>query len=148
MHEPGSTPGAPDRASAAAVYVGMVGACEAASGGTGVIGSSLFAPAGGDAGGVPAAEGGSDVGRILDERGARYGKFEDHAAVTQRLKTILRTHMGDRWEVLSDYQKEGLEMVCHKLGRIANGDPDYADSWVDIAGYAKLVADRLEGVSR
>ncbi len=28
------------------------------------------------------------------------------------------------------------------------GDPNYADSWVDIAGYAKLVADRLEGVER
>jgi hypothetical protein len=36
-------------------------------------------------------------------------------------------------------------MICHKLGRIVNGDPNYADSWIDIAGYAKLVADRLEG---
>ena len=35
-------------------------------------------------------------------------------------------------------------MICHKIGRIVNGDPDYADSWIDIAGYAKLVADRLE----
>jgi hypothetical protein len=35
-------------------------------------------------------------------------------------------------------------MVVHKIGRILNGDPHYADSWVDIAGYAKLVADRLE----
>ena len=29
-----------------------------------------------------------------------------------------------------------------------NGDPNYADSWIDIAGYAKLVSDRLEGVER
>jgi hypothetical protein len=41
-------------------------------------------------------------------------------------------------------QAEALDMICHKIGRIVNGDPDYADSWIDIAGYAKLVADRLE----
>ena len=33
----------------------------------------------------------------------------------------------------------------HKLGRIINGNPDKVDHWTDIAGYAKLVADRLEG---
>jgi len=35
-------------------------------------------------------------------------------------------------------------MICHKIGRIVNGDPNYYDSWADIAGYAKLVSDRLE----
>jgi hypothetical protein len=36
-------------------------------------------------------------------------------------------------------------MVAHKIARIINGDPNYSDSWVDVAGYAKLVADRLDG---
>lgn len=45
---------------------------------------------------------------------------------------------------MRDYQREAIEMICHKLARIVNGDPYYADSWTDIAGYAKLVADRLE----
>jgi hypothetical protein len=40
-----------------------------------------------------------------------------------------------------------LDMICHKIGRIINGDPDYADSWHDIAGYAQLVANRLNGVA-
>lgn len=40
-------------------------------------------------------------------------------------------------------QLEALEMIARKLARIINGDPNYADSWVDIADYAKLVADRL-----
>ena len=39
-------------------------------------------------------------------------------------------------------------MIFAKVGRILNGDPNYADSWIDIAGYAKLVADRLEGKTR
>lgn len=29
------------------------------------------------------------------------------------------------------------------MKRILNGDPDYHDSWHDIAGYAQLVADQL-----
>lgn len=43
---------------------------------------------------------------------------------------------------------QSLEMIQHKVARILNGDPDYPDSWIDIAGYAQLVADRLQGVSR
>lgn len=83
---------------------------------------------------------------ILTERGARYGKFKDHAALCQKLKhTMILT---DGWQLLEPDQREALEMVAHKVARILNGDPNYADSWADIAGYAKLVADRLEGVER
>jgi hypothetical protein len=89
-----------------------------------------------------------DIDTTLAERGSRYGKFIDHAEVTQTLKAIIKSKMGDKWDRLADDQKESLEMIAHKLGRIINGDPDYADSWVDIAGYAKLVADRLEGIER
>ena len=35
-------------------------------------------------------------------------------------------------------------MISHKIARIMNGDPNYADNWIDIAGYATLVANRLE----
>ena len=51
--------------------------------------------------------------------------------------------MGGNYDRLEPEQQEALEMICHKLGRIANGDPNYADSWIDIAGYAKL-ANRFE----
>lgn len=88
----------------------------------------------------------SDVVQILNERGTRYGKFKDHAAVTQELKRVVWGALSVRAKQLSDDQLEALEMILHKIGRIINGDPDYADSWVDIAGYASLVADRLEGV--
>jgi hypothetical protein len=90
----------------------------------------------------------TDIDNTLEERGSRYGKFKDHAIVTQNLKCVLRQHMGARFDRMEPDQIEALEMICHKLGRIANGDPNYADSWVDIAGYAKLVSDRLEGVER
>ena len=83
---------------------------------------------------------------ILAERGRRYGVFMDHAAITQHLKQVMFTHRGR--ETLAVDQVEALEMIAHKIGRILNGDSNYADSWDDIAGYAKLVADRLKGVAR
>jgi len=88
-----------------------------------------------------------DITEILQERGKRYGKFTDHAAVTQGLKAVISSHMPTGRAFTAD-QAEALDMICHKIGRIVAGDPDYADSWVDIAGYAKLVADRLQGVTR
>lgn len=86
------------------------------------------------------------VDAILEERGSRYGKFTGHAAVTQAIKSVMFNTRPDL-ELAPD-QREALEMIAHKIGRIINGDPNYADSWVDIAGYAKLVADRLEGVEK
>jgi hypothetical protein len=53
-----------------------------------------------------------------------------------------------RGKRLAPDQQEALDMIFAKIGRIINGDADYADSWIDIAGYAKLVADRLEGKVR
>lgn len=85
------------------------------------------------------------VEEVLKQRGSRYGAFKDHAEVTQTLKCIFRSKMGAKWDQLDDDQKESLEMIAHKLGRIINGDPNYADSWRDIAGYAELVVKRLEG---
>ena len=82
----------------------------------------------------------TDITSTLAERGSRYGPFEDHAAITQSIKRAIFAH----GNLLADDQREALEMIAHKIGRIVNGDPNYADSWVDIAGYAKLVADRLE----
>ena len=85
------------------------------------------------------------VGYILDERGKRYGKFAGHADVTQRIKAVMRNCAGEEkwWKVISDSQREALEMIAHKIGRILNGDPNYRDSWDDIAGYATLVAKEL-----
>lgn len=84
-----------------------------------------------------------NVDGTLAERGKRYGKFSGHARITQGLKRLMAGTEG--WSRLNDSQRESLEMVAHKIGRILNGDPCYADSWVDIAGYAQLVANELEG---
>ena len=82
------------------------------------------------------------IDAMLAERGSRYGNFEDHARITQAIKYEIR--QGDSFTKMEDDMVEALDMIAHKIGRIVNGDPRYADSWADIAGYAKLVADRLQ----
>lgn len=90
----------------------------------------------------------ADLTATLTERGSRYGTFFEQAKVVQRLKEVISEELEKRRKLLAPDQQEALAMICNKLGRIINGDPDYTDSWVDIAGYAKLVADRLEGMKR
>lgn len=78
----------------------------------------------------------------LAERGERYGSFESNADLAQHLKHVMRMHAG--WDGLDVDQAEALEMIAHKISRILNGDPNYADSWLDIAGYASLIEQRLK----
>jgi len=87
----------------------------------------------------------TDIKATLVARGKRYGDFAGHAEVTQHLKAYMRAELAKRGKVLAADQYEALDMIAHKLGRIINGDPDYDDSWHDIAGYAELVAKRLQG---
>lgn len=92
---------------------------------------------------IPAAETAqSDINTTLEERGNRYGEFDNHAAITQNLKRAMVN--SPNWAKLSDDKKEALEMIAHKIGRILNGDPEYKDSWHDIIGYAKLVEKTLK----
>lgn len=88
----------------------------------------------------------TDVTEVLEERGSRYGKFTEHARITQSIKHAMID--SPNWATLPDDTRETLEMIAHKIGRVLNGDPEYADNFIDIAGYAKLVADRLEGIER
>lgn len=82
------------------------------------------------------------IKNILAERGQRYGEFSGHATITQSIK--LAMSRAPNWHELTDSQREALEMVAHKIGRIINGDPDYLDSWVDIVGYTQLVIDQIK----
>lgn len=82
-----------------------------------------------------------DIADTLAKRGIRYGAFPEHARITQNLKRAMQD--SPNWNRLTDQQREALEMVAHKIGRILNGDPNYHDSWHDIIGYTKLVADEL-----
>ena len=86
---------------------------------------------------------------LLRERGKTHGDFADHARCTQRLKDVFRNELklrrGRGQCDLDPTHIEAIEMHLHKIGRIVAGDPDFADHWDDISGYAEI-AKRKGGV--
>lgn len=78
----------------------------------------------------------NEITAVLTERGSRYGEFREHARITQNLKNAMAD--SPNWGKLPAYQKEALEMVAHKVGRLLNGDYLYEDNLIDILGYTQL----------
>lgn len=81
------------------------------------------------------------IEETLNQRGNQYGDFTEHARITQNIKVAMQD--SPNWDKLPPNMKESLEMIAHKVGRILNGNPHYHDSWHDMVGYAKLVADEV-----
>lgn len=84
----------------------------------------------------------SNVSETLKERGERYGDFTDHAEIAQGLQDVMRG--GEGWQRLDPCKKQALTVIADKIARVLSGDPEYADNWHDIQGYAQLVEERLE----
>lgn len=70
---------------------------------------------------------------ISADRGNSYGDFREMATLAQLLKD---NAVSDN---MTPVQKESMELICTKIARLAVGDCNHIDSWVDIAGYANLV---------
>lgn len=89
--------------------------------------------------------------KLINIRNKTHGNYGDHARITQTIKTVIQNFHTVKstcdmpvkpYDLLNDCQRESLDMIAHKIGRILAGDPDFRDHWDDIAGYAKLVANR------
>lgn len=83
------------------------------------------------------------IEEILDERARFYGTFSSQARIAQELKQAIALAIKSNPNDFMADQVEALDMIASKIGRIVNGNPNYIDSWEDIAGYARLVSDRL-----
>lgn len=90
----------------------------------------------------------------LNERGNRYGRFDHHAGLADHLIRVAQfshsgsaEYSGERrgWTRLANDQRHAIRYILDKISRILEGDPDYTDNWHDIAGYATLIEDRLNG---
>ena len=81
------------------------------------------------------------IEQTLAERGSRYGDYSDVASTTQQLMAIIEC--GASYEHLNAEQKTSLFMICNKIARAVNGDPNYIENWHDIAGYSTLIESSL-----
>jgi len=84
----------------------------------------------------------NNIEQTLAERETSHGDYRDHAHTAQSIKNVMLS--STKWQSLSDPQKESLDMIAHKVGRILNGDPNFIDSWRDLAGYAMLIVNILQ----
>jgi len=89
---------------------------------------------------VPAGAHSCTINLIAD-RATTHGDFTDVSRVAQDIKSIMTSSKG--WPKLRSAQRESLEVIATKIGRILGGDPTHKDHWDDIAGYAELVAREL-----
>lgn len=80
----------------------------------------------------------SDIKIVLTERKQTHG---DYASVAATYYELLKA-LGDTSR-LSPIQLMSIQMICHKLARIANGDPNFADHWRDCCGYSQLALNEL-----
>lgn len=83
----------------------------------------------------------SEIDKILNERGKDYGDYLQKAGFIQTVKFLMRS--SPSWNDMDADMQESMEMIVHKMGRALYGEAKLKDNFVDIAGYAKLVADRL-----
>jgi hypothetical protein len=112
-----------------------------------VVEDTLGIPCTNDCGPKPEPEV-SKVGKVLDEREAQYGSYMQASDTAVRIKGIMHNAVARNEAHLYPDQLQALDMIATKISRIVNGNPNHTDSWIDIAGYATLVADRLQGKAR
>lgn len=75
---------------------------------------------------------------LIENREKTHGNYRDSATMSQGLKDVMRG--GKNWRSLNDMQRESLEMIAVKLGRILTGDANFRDHWDDVGGYAQLAS--------
>jgi len=88
----------------------------------------------------------SKTKKLLHNRGTTYGKFDTLADTSQQLKEIFYSAVNKNQNnvLFTSEILESVEMILHKIARIANGDPTYLENFRDIAGYATLTESILK----
>ena len=92
------------------------------------------------------------IEEILTERNNSHGPFSNQASCSQDLKEIFHIYFKDNPRVAQlDFKEEkiileAIDMILHKIARIAVGNPYVKDHWDDIAGYSALPAKFCEKI--
>ena len=82
------------------------------------------------------------INQLLNEREITHGSYCGKSLFIQYVKFEIRDY--GNWKSLDPDMQESLDMIVTKMARILLGDPKHHDNWIDIAGYAMLVANRLQ----
>lgn len=83
-----------------------------------------------------------EVQNVVRNRDASYGGFGGIAKTCQDFKEIARNCPS--WNSLTPCEKEGIDMIFHKITRILYSPQKIRDSWVDIGGYCRATLAALD----
>jgi len=72
--------------------------------------------------------------KLLNERQLTHGDYVEVARVAQAFRELMRGTRG--WSRMNNAQKEALDSMASKFGRLGSGDPNFRDHWDDISGYS------------
>lgn len=79
---------------------------------------------------------------LLQEREKTHGDFRNTAKYATEMKKMFRGALAGK---ARDYRHgEALDMIATKIARLLSGDIKHKDTWIDIAGYAKLGAEACD----
>lgn len=84
-----------------------------------------------------------EIRETLNQRGANYGTFMENARISGELMAFIEAQPG--WNNFHDDQRAATWIIMQKLARALSGNAQYDDNWRDIAGYAQLIVDRING---
>lgn len=79
------------------------------------------------------------IDELIKSRENTHGDYAQKAEFIQLSKEAIRINTD-----LSYVQKESLDNIIQKIGRIVYGDDECKDHWDDIAWYATLAAKQIE----
>lgn len=73
---------------------------------------------------------------LIAEREKTHGRFIINARIGQEIRHVYRA--SPYWEQMSYVQREALDHIAGKIGRILAGGEPCPDHFADIGGYARL----------
>ena len=76
--------------------------------------------------------------KLLIERQETHGDYKEVAEIAQRFRDLMRGTVG--WDDMNHAQREALDSMASKFGRLCSGNPHFRDHWDDLAGYATLAS--------
>ncbi len=83
---------------------------------------------------------------LLNEWQKTHGDYREVAIIAQMFREIMRGTTG--WQRMNDAQREALDSMASKFGRLGSGDPHFRDHWDDVAGYATLASTQCDSSIR
>lgn len=78
----------------------------------------------------------------MPNRTKTHGPFEKQGDRADKIREAMELHLCKH---LRGHRRTAMNMIAEKLSRIIEGDGQFKDHWLDIAGYCECVLKEIRG---